>query len=195
MVVMSSTKAPILDGALATDEWPGVFQRLDRLPSRLPASGAPIMVKYSWDKKYLYIGAIMVMFDNNNIIRGDKWRKDDGVEISVSGFDKGKPVTFVIRSYVNGTLQSVTDAGAPTMAAERLGKGVRYVSKLRERPGIGWIGEWAIPLDALGLKPKPGMQAAFNMCAYINEYGNWHCWEGTLGESWQVDKAGILQFK
>jgi len=31
-------------------------------------------------------------------------------------FDKDKASTFVIRSYVNGTLQSVTDAGATTEA-------------------------------------------------------------------------------
>ena len=61
--VMRSIKAPALDGELATDEWPGEFQRLDREPSRLPYSGAPVVVKYSWDNKYLYIGAMMTMFD------------------------------------------------------------------------------------------------------------------------------------
>jgi hypothetical protein len=61
--------------------------------------------------------------------------------------------------------------------------------------GGGWIGEWAIPLDAIGLKPEPDTKVPFNMCAFLNEYGKWHCWEGTLGESWQVDKAGSLLFK
>ena len=64
-----------------------------------------------------------------------------------------------------------------------------------EKPRKGWIGEWAIPLNAIGLKPKPDMNIAFNMCAFINEYDKWHCWEGTLGESWQVDQAGVLQLK
>ena len=35
----------------------------------------------------------------------------------------------------------------------------------------------------------------FNMSAYINEYDNCHCWEGTQGETWEVDKAGTLHFK
>jgi hypothetical protein len=192
---MHSIKAPTLDGDIAIDEWPGGFQRLDRLPSRQSFSGAPVMVKFSYDKKYLYIGALMNMFDINNISKGDKWRKDDGVEISLGGFDKGKPVTYVIRAYVNGTIQSVTDAGATASASERLGKGVRYVSKIMEKPRKGWSGEWAIPLAAIGLKPDQGRKVAFNMCAYINEYGKWHCWEGTLGETWQVDKAGILLFE
>ena len=193
--VMRSIKAPMPDGDLATDEWTGAFQRLDREPSRQAYSGAPVMVKFSWDNKFLYIGAIMSMFDIINISQGDNWGKDDGVEISVGGFtDKGKPVTFVIRAYVNGTVQSVTDAGATDLAAERLGKGVRFVSKIMEKPRKGWIGEWAIPFGAIGLKPKPGLKVAFNMCAFINEYDNWHCWEGTQGESWQVDQAGILRF-
>ena len=68
----------------------------------------------------------------------------------LKGCDKGKPATYVIRAYVNGTLQSVTDAGVTGPAAERLGKGVRYVSKIMEKPRKGWIGEWAIPLDAIG---------------------------------------------
>jgi hypothetical protein len=59
----------------------------------------------------------------------------------------------------------------------------------------GWPGEWAIRFDTIGLKPAPGLEIAFNRCAYVNEYHNWHCWEGTLGESWQVDKAGKLLFK
>ena len=191
--VVPSAKAPALDGDLEPDEWPGEFQRLDRSPFRWPYSGAPVMVKFSRDNKFLYIGAMMIMFDINNISKGDKWGKDDGVEISIGGFDKGKPATFVIRSYVNGTVQSVTDAGATALAAERLGKVVRYVSKLMTRKG--WIGEWAIPLDAVGLKLKPDLKVAFNMCAFINEYDNWHLWEGTLGDSWQVDKAGILLLK
>ena len=75
------------------------------------------------------------------------------------------------------------------------GPGVKYMAKVLERPRRGWIAEWAIPLDALGIKPKPDLKVPFNMSAYINEYDNWHCWEGTQGETWEVDRAGALQFK
>jgi hypothetical protein len=135
------------------------------------------------------------MFDNKNISLGDAWGKDDGVEISVGGLDKGKPSIFVFRSYVNGTVQCVTDGGATALSAERVANGLRYTSKISDGQVKGWSGEWAISWDALGLKPKPDMQAAFNICAFVNEYGKWHCWEGTLGESWQVDKAGTLLLK
>jgi hypothetical protein len=196
--VVHTVKAPALDGNLASDEWPGDFQRIDREPSRLPASGAPVLVKFSYDDQFLYIGAIVTMFEPEKISKGSAWGKDDGVEISLGGFTgKGMPTTFVIRAYVDGTIQSITDAGATAMAAGQLGKEVRFISKMKEKRGNGggWIGEWAIPLRAIGLKPKPGLKVAFNMCAYINEYGKWHCWEGTQGESWQVGQAGMLQLK
>jgi hypothetical protein len=192
--VMRSAKAPILDGQLLKDEWPGTFQPLDRESTRRLCSGAPVTAKFSYDNKFLYIGAMLTMFDIANISKGDKWGKDDGVEISIGGFDKGKPATFVIRAYFNGTVQSVTDAGVTVAAAERIGKNVRYVSKIMDKPGKGWIGELAIPLDVIGLKTKPDTKVAFNICAFINEYDKWHYWEGTQGESWEIDKGGVLKF-
>lgn len=193
--VIRTIKAPTIDGELADDEWTGEFQKLDRAPSRMPYSGAPVLVKLSSDNKFLYIGALVTMFDTKNISQGDRWKQDDGIEIAISGFDKGKPAIYVIRGYVNGKLQSVTDAGATASSAERLGKETRYASKIMERPRKGWIAEWAVPLNALGLKTKPDMETAFNISAFINEYDNWHCWEGTQGETWQVAEAGMLRFR
>jgi hypothetical protein len=192
--VPGSIKVPTLDGVFASEEWPGVFQRLDREPSRQAYSGAPVLVKFSYDQKFLYIGAMVTMFDQANIKMGETWKENDGIEISVGGFEKSKPVTFVIRSYVNGTIQSVTDAGAPASTAKNLRIGTKFVSKIMDKPRKGWIGEWAIPLKELGLEIKPDMKVPFNICAFVNEYDNWHCWEGTLGESWQVDQGGSLQF-
>ncbi len=64
-----------------------------------------------------------------------------------------------------------------------------------DKPRKGWIAEWAIPLNTLGLKPSSGLKTAFNISAYVNEYEKWHCWEGTQGETWEVENAGFLQFK
>lgn len=195
IMIIRSVKTPKIDGVLASDEWTGEFQRLDREPSRRSCSGAPVLVKLSRDDKFLYVGAMVTMFDTTNISKGSIWGKNDGIEISIGGSDKGNPATFVIRAYYNGAVQSVTDAGAAIEAANRLGKGIRYASKMMEKPRKGWIGEWAIPLGALGLKPAPDLKVAFNACAFINEYDHWHCWEGTHGETWQVSQAGLLQFK
>jgi hypothetical protein len=149
-------------------------------------------MKSFYDEKYLYFGVSVDMFKIKNLRLGDTWLQNDGVEISIVGNCTGNPVTYIIRSYANGALQSITEGGSTAKAAERLGEKVHYASKVNNS---GWAGEWAIPLDAVGLRAKPNQRVAFNMCAFINEYGNWHCWEGTQGESWQADRAGILLFK
>ncbi len=195
LVISRAAKPPTLDGeraTLASGAWPGNYEMLERLPSRQLASGGTVFVKFCWDDECLYISAMINMIDKNRMARGHVWETDDGVEISLHGVDAGKPATFVIRGYADGTAQSVTDAGASAEAADRLGKDVRYMSK---PSSFGWIGEWAIPFNAIGLKPKPDLQMAFNVCAFVNEFDNWHCWEGTRGESWQVDNAGMLMLK
>ena len=190
-------KAPILDGNIELSEWPGEFYYLDREPSRLPTSGWYPIVKIAYDNKSLYLGVNIVMRDPGRIIRGSTWGKDDGLEVSIAGkTSKGTPAIFVVRLFADGTVQSITDAGAPAMSAQILGKELHIVKKdQRQTQGGGWSCEWAIPFKALGLKPSPELKVAFNMCAFVNEYGKWHCWEGTQGESWEVDKAGILQLQ
>ena len=45
------------------------------------------------------------------------------------------------------------------------------------------------------MRPAPEQKVAFNMGAFCAEFGEWHCWEGTLAENWRLDQAGFLQFK
>ena len=191
------SKAPILDGNIELSEWPGEFYYLNRDPSRFTTSGWPPIVKLSYDNKFLYLGVTVVMADPGRISRGSVWGKDDGLEVSIAGeISKGMPAIFVVRLYADGTVQSITDAGAPAASAQRLGKELRIITKdQKPTSGGGWSCEWAIPFKALGLKPVQGLKVAFNMRSYVNEYGKWHCWEGTKGESWQVDQAGILQLE
>ena len=200
------SKAPTLDGNIDLDEWPGEFYYLDREPSRLRNSGWPPIVKLAYDNKFLYLGITVVMADPGKISRGSIWGKDDGLEVSIAGkTSEGTPAIFVVRLYADGTVQSLSDAGAPAALAQRLGKELRVITK-DQKPtvslyhpgpyeGGGWSCEWAVPFKALGLKPAPGMKVDFNMCTYVNEYGKWHCWEGTLGESWQVEKGGVLSLQ
>ena len=137
------------------------------------------------------------MFAPAKVSTGSVWGTDDGVEICIAGrTPDGKLATFVVRGYAGGAVQSATDAGAPEEAAARLGKEVRFAAKLTQGSGDtlrGWRGEWAIPFAALGLKPEPGLKVAFNMSAFCSEFAEWHCWEGTLAESWRLDQAGTLQ--
>jgi hypothetical protein len=156
--------------------------------------------EFAYDDQCLYVAATVNMFVPAKISEGSTWGTDDGVEISIAGkTSDGKPATFVVRGYANGTVQSVADAGAPADAVARLGKEVRFAAKVRNKAhgwgGGGWHGEWAIPLAVIGLKPTPGLKVPFNMAAFYGEFGEWHCWEGTLAENWRLNEAGTIRFK
>lgn len=194
--VVRVTIPPKIDGDIGADEWPGQNQRLDRAVNRDPAVGAPVFVKMCYDDHNLYVMATLVMFDPAKMRRGTRWGYDDGAEVCIAGKSAdGKPATFVIHGFACGKVESVTDAGAPAADAERLGKAVRFATKEWKKWGGGWHGEWAIPFDALGLKPTPGLKVAFNLGAFRSEDEFWACWEGTLAENWRLDQAGTLQLK
>jgi hypothetical protein len=119
------------------------------------------------------------------------WGKDDGAEVCIAG----KEGTFVIHGFADGTVQSVTDAGAPADAAARLGKAVRFAAKPYGKTQGGWRAEWAIPFAALDLKPAPGLKIAFNIGLFRADDGVWRCVEGTLAQNWRLDQAATLQLK
>ena len=190
--------APLIDGEIASAEWPGKLQTLDREPSRRSVGGAPALAKFAYDDQCLYVAANMTMFGLAKVSTNSVWGKDDGVEICLAGkTPDGKPATFVIRGFAGGALQSVADAGAPAAAAARLGKETRFAVQPAKGPGgalfgRGWHAEWAIPFAALGLTPAPDLKVAFNMGAFYSEFGEWHCWEGAQAENWRLDQAGTL---
>ena len=59
----------------------------------------------------------------------------------------------------------------------------------------GWRGEWAIPLEAIGVKAVPGSRVAFHIATFRAEAQVLRQLEGTLAESWKVAPAATLQFK
>jgi hypothetical protein len=188
--------APTFDGQYHAEDWPGGVVRLDREPSRWPATGAPVYAYLAYDDRFLYVAVNVAMFEASKVRTGTVWGKDDGAEFCIAGrTPDGKPVTFVIRGFAGGTVQSVTDAGAPSAAAELLGKGVRFIAKPYGKAMGGWRGQWMIPLDALGLKAKTGVKVPFNLSVFRSEDEVWRCWEGTRAENWRLDQAGQMQFK
>jgi hypothetical protein len=186
---------PAVDGEIGWDEWPGAMVSLDREPSRWSASGAPVFAKLAYDDQCLYVAVTVVLFDVNKLRKGAVWGQDDGAEVCIAG-DKA---TFVVRGFADGTVRSVTDAGASAEAAERLGQAVRFAAqpygKTKGDVEGGWRGEWAIPFDALGLKPAPGLKVPFNLGIFRAEDGVRRSLEGTLAENWRLDQAATLLLK
>ena len=187
---------PVLDGEMGAEEWPGKLVGLDRAPSRWRAGGAPVFAKLAYDDRCLYVAVNAITFDVTKLRQGTTWGQDDGVELSIAGkTPAGKPTVFVLRGYSGGQLQSVTDAGAPAEAAQRLKQKTRFTARVYGKRRGGWRSEWTVPLEALGLKPAPGLKVPFNLTVYRSEDEVWRCWEGTKAESWKLDQGGMLQFK
>lgn len=187
--------APTIDGDLAQGEWPEQLWGLDRDATRQSVPGAPVFMRLAYDTQCLYVALYAAMFDPAKIQLGATYGKDDGAEICIAGkTPDGKPATFVVRGYANGTVRSVADAGLSADAAAQFGKEIRFAAKVtRAGRGNGWRGEFALPWAALGLKPDPGMKTAFNAGVFASENGFWHCWEGTLSENWRLEKGSALQ--
>ncbi|MFZ2641685.1 MAG: right-handed parallel beta-helix repeat-containing protein [Verrucomicrobiia bacterium] len=191
---------PVLDGEIGWDEWPHALLHLEREPSRWSASGAPVYAKLAYDDQCLYVAVNVVFFDITKLSKGSKWGKDDGAEVCIAGkTPDGKPVNFVVHGFAGGTFESVTLAGAPADAAERLGKAVRFCAKPYGKTKGDWKSgcryEWAIPWDAIGLKPAPKQKIAFNLGTFRAEDSVWRCYEGTLRQNWRLDQAGTMQLK
>jgi hypothetical protein len=193
IAVVRVAPAPVLDGEVGAEEWPGATLNLDREPSRLAAIGVPSAGEVGYDDRFLYVAVSAGFYDDKKLRTGTTWGQDDGAEIAIAGrLPDGRPTTFVIRAYPNGTVQSVTDAGAPADAAQRVGKAVRFATTTWRH---GWRGEWAIPLAELGLKPTPDLKVPFNLSVYRAEDETWRCWEGTQAETWRLEQGGMLQLK
>lgn len=197
-VAVKLTKAPVLDGDLDMDEWPGAFHTLNREPSRMPASGAPVQVKLAYDNEFLYVGTIVTMFDPQKIRKGHVWEQDDGLELVIAGKTrKGNPADFVIRLFAGEELYCSASKELSAKFAEQLEKNIPYASliKTKQRRGGGWYSEMAVPLDQLGIKAVSGLVVPFNLSAWCNEYGNWHCWEGSMGSDHDLENEGMLKFE
>ena len=190
-------KPPKIDGEIQPDEWPGSDFGLDRAPSRHRSAGPPAYAELLYDDRFLYLGLTVVAREPEKLRKGSTWGEDDGAEVCITGkTPDGEPATFIVRVYAGGETESATDAGVSAEAAGRLENDVRFAAKVwKMRGGGGWRGEWAIPLDAMGLKPTPGLKVPFNLCVFRSECEEWVCWEGTLAETWRLDQAGMLQFK
>lgn len=187
---------PVLDGEIGREEWPDNLLHLDRAPSRWPAAGAPVFAKLAFDDTCLYAAVNVPCFDATTIGTGTEWGRDDGVELAIEGTVPGKgPVTFVLRGFTGGAMRCDNPTDAPADAVARLQEAARFGAKpWKQKWGVrgGWRAEWEVPFEALGITPKTGLTVPFNLTIYRAEDEVWRCWEGTLGDSWNLAEAGKL---
>ncbi len=181
--------APVVDGTIGDGEWPKAVLMLQEDPSRAKIKGKPAIARIAHDGQTLYIAITIPLETPRSMKAGEHWGQDDGMEVCMRLASAKNDPALVLHGFPSGHSASDDQAGASADAVAKLAASTRFAAKVG---ADGWTGEWAIPLAAAGLAYEPGLKLAFNMGVFRSETGEWIIWQGALGQTWQLDKAGVL---
>ena len=166
-----AAKPPVPDGVFAPDEWPASWLALDRTTDRRTSGFSTANVRFSWDDDCLYASMLTANFKNSPMSVGDRWGKDDGVELAFANGLK-------VRAFFSGKTEVLS---ATPVEGVRVWAGRDPKINMKQswtNKNVGHY-EFVLPWKALGLAPKAGLKVPFNAFAYVSEFGQVKCWEGT----------------
>ncbi|MCE5240593.1 right-handed parallel beta-helix repeat-containing protein [bacterium] len=163
-------------------------------------AGLPSLACAAYDDQALTLAIRNPLRQPDKIVLTGGWGSRDGVEIAFQDVgavtDRDKPGTVTpptpilnLYGYPDGTVESLTIAGASAAQAERLRQGMTYAARRTDK---GWECEWRLPWAAAGISPAPGKRLRFNLGVRKMEDRAWVVWRGTGGYNFDVAKAGIL---
>jgi len=181
--------APAVDGEVTPGEWPLAVLAMKQTPDGTAIRSAPCELRLAHDGTVLYAAITVPVADAVRLRLGQAWEADDAAEVCFrdqSGAASGP--TFVVHGFASGRHESVANGGAPAATAQALGSAVRFAARVT---GNQWTAEWAIPLAAAGLAPRPGLKLGFNAGVRRTQPGEWIQWAGS-GATYTLDKAGTL---
>lgn len=185
-------KPPVIDGKLDGDQWPSGGLDLSELPDQRRARGAPLLAKLCADATNLYVGVVVVSMFPEDRKLGRVWAEDEAMELAVQGQRAdGQPVTYVLRGFANGAVESLTVGGAAQAEAQSLAQASGYAAAVDKQV---WRCEWRIPLAALRFAPSENAALPLNVTVYRSETKQFIQWAGTLGETWDLERGGRLTF-
>jgi len=193
--VPRATATPKIDGTIE----PAAWQDMDRSKAMVIAQGIGGAKKGPESVAWIAHagGHLFVAIDNKvdaskPIAKTHTWGRDDAVEIALRNPAAGKDAPiFVLRGYANGHFESSTEAGASDAAARAARVGAAFAAKILGADR--WTAEWRIRLSSLGIHPKKDVRLAFNLTIRKSAEPAWIMWQGTGGNSWLVDRAGVIE--
>jgi hypothetical protein len=110
-------------------------------------------------------------------------------EIGVTAAGKRAP-TLILQGFPNGTLLGATN---PEEFSLREAEALAKLSRFAASVGDGfWLGEWTIPIPALGLAYAPGVRLQFNLGVRRTTPDDWVVLAGALGANYQLDNAAVI---
>jgi hypothetical protein len=192
VTVPKLTVAPVLDGECAPGEWPEASLRLQEAPDGTALKTAPAVVRLGHDGTTLYVAVTVPVPAGATLQLGSGWGEADAAEVCFQDRSGAQPgPIFVIHGFASGKHESVSEAGAPAMAALQLGAAVRFAASVREPQ---WSAEWAIPLTAAGLTYRPGLTLGLNLGVRRSAGREWLQWRGS-GATWNLPAAGLARLE
>ena len=115
------------------------------------------------------------------------------MEIAVRNTSAGANAPIlVLRGFPSGHFESTDETGASADLVELAAKGVQY--RARQVNDKSWVTEWRIPFASLGIAPAKHPKVQFNISVRKTADNQWVEWQGTGGNTWKVENAGVLEF-
>ncbi|MBN8215066.1 MAG: right-handed parallel beta-helix repeat-containing protein [Spirochaetes bacterium] len=185
-------KAPPVrvDGLIPAGEYPRRFPLKDT-PRHEPPAGGPCEAAISHDGVNLNLAVKVPVRDMERLKKGETWGEDDGVEICLAVITEGTPISevFVLHGFYGGKADVSVEGASNPRAAKALGAALKFAP--RPYNNI-WVGEFSLPLSALGVNYRSGLRLAFNAGVRRSENREWIVWVGTGGPTHAVDRAGVI---
>jgi hypothetical protein len=101
-----------------------------------------------------------------------------------------KALAKFLQMILECSFNSVTEAGAYRLEADRLGSGLTFAASISDD---GWSCEWRLPWQATGIDPTNLERLLFNIgVRKTGANGGWVVWEGTGVQNYVVNNAGNL---
>lgn len=185
-----------IDGTLADAEWQGL-DMAKAMVIEQGIQGEKIKPRsYTWlrhDGNYLYIAVKNLITPGSKLYTEAVWGQNDAVELAMRNPQEKGASILVLRGYPLGQFESSTEAGAPFEVAQDIERVTAYAAKVVSP--AEWTAEWRIPLSSLGLKTGKKTQMPFNLSVRKMCGPYWMMWRGTLGSTWAIDQAGLLELE
>ncbi|MCC6444315.1 MAG: right-handed parallel beta-helix repeat-containing protein [Armatimonadetes bacterium] len=186
-----TTGTVVIDGAIHPDEW----KKARPMAIEQGIEGEKVALRSTaWlahDGKTLFVAVDNPVDTLQPISTGNTWGRDDAVELAFRApANRQDAPILILRGYPSGHFESSNESGAPKAQVEQAAAGVLY--RAQALGNDRWQAEWQVPLASLGLDPARTGPIAFNLSVRKRASGLWLMWQGTSGNTWDLDSAGTL---
>lgn len=129
--------------------------------------------------------------DPKTSLRGERWGRDDAVEVAIRNVAVKGAAIWVLRGYPTGRVETGSCMTGAEIPRPRPVAGIEFKARVL-KPGR-WSAEWRIPFKRLGIDPAKHTKLAFNLTVRKAASDLWLMWADTRAHSYDVDKAGFIE--